>query len=139
MRQDFDPPLVIGYLGFDREILRDGQGVYLGPPIATNDVLVHGRAVPTAREFFTADQTEITKARARIESKLDADRRWDIAAAKLRDPDFLDRYEKEKKSNSPAKAAFSTALEAYLADEPLGTGWRHTNVVRALNAAIDAQ
>lgn len=46
LRQDFNPPLIIGYVGFDREILRDGaEGkVYLGPPIATEDQVFPDRA-----------------------------------------------------------------------------------------------
>jgi hypothetical protein len=36
MRQEFEMPLVIGYHGFDREILFSrGQGLHLGPPVAT--------------------------------------------------------------------------------------------------------
>ena len=59
LRQDFDPPLVIGYLGFDREILRDGEGVYLGPPVSTNSVLTENQVPREGRPFFTAYRTDL--------------------------------------------------------------------------------
>jgi len=44
MRQDFNPPLVIGFHAFDREIrFSKEQGLHLGPPIATQQKLLDAK------------------------------------------------------------------------------------------------
>jgi hypothetical protein len=60
MRQDFNPPLIIGYLAFDREILfSENRGVFLGPPVATQQQILDRTAPPAA---ITVDSNNSSRA-----------------------------------------------------------------------------
>ncbi len=133
--EDFiDRPLVIGYLGFDYAILKNGV---LGAPISTYAV-VDGQENPSEAPFFTAEQAQIVVLRKEIEKLPDADRRFEAAANWL-GADFKADYSREKEANknsqNPAKAAFLSAELNYLAMESDGRGQRHFVVLMALQQA----
>lgn len=85
MREDFDPPLVIGYLGFDVEIREGGE---IGPPIPTHAQLDpaeagHANAPSEPSDVLTGYRAEIIDLREAIDARPDSAAIYSASASRL--------------------------------------------------------
>lgn len=118
MAETFDRPLVIGYLGFDYPIRRDGS---LGIPIATLSQLEQrSSSVDLDRLGFTSKQLDYLEITTNLKEMEDgaADAVWDRAAMEV-GPQFVEVYKAklEEKPDSP-RIAFSRARSDFMLQDP---------------------
>ncbi|MEM9419931.1 MAG: hypothetical protein AAGA25_12895, partial [Planctomycetota bacterium] len=112
LREVFDQPVVVGYIGFDMAVLDDGS---LGPPIATFQVVEH-QAVPQAVTFLGAfseaensylDMVEIIQ-------RLDAQATVFPRAAELLGESSQTVYNEAVSAGQPVAEAWNAVFFAYL-------------------------
>lgn len=131
MAEDFiDRPLVIGYLGFDLLIDKNGN---LGFPTATRDVLERGRE-PMGLEF-SEPEASIVELRKRIQASNDRDA---IAGRVVEfiGGDVRTRHQALMAEGETSYDAMARAVAEYLGAESGGEGPRHEQARRAMQRAL---
>jgi hypothetical protein len=138
LSETFDPPLVIGYLGFDMAILEGGE---LGPAIPTHAVLERGE-LPTARGLFTATQNAYLQVRYEAQRRADAADVFTRAVGRL-GPEWCNLFNASlaastaSDANSRALEAWNSVVAAYQLDLNREVNDRRlARLVAALKAAL---
>lgn len=140
MQQDFNPPLVIGYLGFDVAIY---EGGLIGPPIPTHARLDPGEvgqanAVPGPANLLSGDLGVILDLHREINARPDAAAIYGDAARRLGN-DWVRVYDKMQTGDSAGKpeAAFGALQLAYQSVPGATEDERNATIRDALKAALD--
>ena len=134
LKEDFDPPLVIGYLGFDCLIGENGQ---LGPPIPTHALLLDlASQIETTGGFTDTDNVWFDVFDAASASS-DADAVFRDALTTL-DPDWLGIYDALKaRPEHDESSAFAEIVSVYWKDTDDGVDdVRQQDVIDALREAL---
>lgn len=131
--ETFPRPLVIGYIGFDRAILKNGE---LGTPIPTQSQLTKTPVIQFIQSprFVTSDQEIMQLLINQVDNKRDRDNLYE-SAAKIISDEFQTVYLKRKTGGLQPRIAFIAAKNDYLEKE-LGEGPKHKEIIRALEEIL---
>ncbi len=138
LQEQFERPLVVGYLGFDVPVYAKGV---LGAPVATRAVLLREAQIAPPVSELSTDQREYKLRRNELARATEGDedeqaRAVVLAAARKLPAEAFGAY-LETHAESPAADAvkfFFVAADDYVADEG-DAGMRYREVIYALDAA----
>ncbi len=117
LKEKFDRPLVIGYVGFDMRILDDGL---LGPPVPSLAV-VRGQREPGKKNFFSAPDRLYIATKERARAKTPAELKTILESLGVTSPDPLDynkfsralaRWRRKQDDKDAAKQKIIAAINA---------------------------